>query len=68
MTSSANNPKPTDAEKYSTTIVESRPDMWTAKISRTGLGKSGAAETVSGLINVGSISHLIGLLPPSEKK
>ena len=58
---------PDDASEYSTTTVESHPDMWTAKISRTGVS-SGISTTVSGFVNVGSISHLISILPSDAEK
>lgn len=53
-----------EANEYSTAMVESHPDMWTAKISRTGVSSEGHSETVSGLVNVGSISHLLTMLHP----
>lgn len=53
-------PKPVaPSDEYTTEAVESHPDMWTAKISRTGVNVAGAPETFSGLISVGSISHLL---------
>jgi len=56
-----------EPSEYSTTTVESHPDMWTAKISRTGVS-SGIATTVSGFVNVGSISHLLSILPADVTK
>jgi hypothetical protein len=56
--------KKSEGSEYSTTTVESHADGWTAKISRTGVSPSGNSETVSGLVNVGSISHLIATIAP----
>ena len=53
-----------DASEYSTTTVESHADGWTAKISRFEPG----AETTSGYVNVGSISHLISSIGPAAPK
>lgn len=54
--------------EYSTTAVESHPDMWTAKISRTGVSSAGHSETVTGFVNVGSITHLLTVVPPDLSK
>jgi hypothetical protein len=34
--------------------------MWTARITRTEISDKGLSETVSSLVNVGSISRLLG--------
>jgi hypothetical protein len=57
-----------ETNEYSTAMVESHPDMWTAKISRTGVSSAGQSETVSGLVNVGSITHLLTMLHPDATK
>ncbi len=67
MTASAMSKQVSDASEYSTVTVESHPDMWTAKISRTGVN-SGVSTTVSGFVNVGSISHLLSILPADPAK
>ena len=67
MTTAATSKTSSDASEYSTTTVESHPDMWTAKISRTGVS-SGISTTVSGLVNVGSISHLMSIMPSDGTK
>jgi hypothetical protein len=35
-------------------------EMWTDRITRTEISDKGLSETVSSLVNVGSISHLLG--------
>jgi hypothetical protein len=46
-------------DAYSTTAVETNPDGWTAKISKTEVSATGQPETVTGLVEVGSISQLL---------
>lgn len=48
------------ADEYSTDAIETHPDMWTARISRTEL-VAGKPRTLSAYVNVGSISHLIAV-------
>lgn len=50
---------PIDEGEYSTVTVDRRPDMWTAKISRTEISAAGIPATTSTIVNVGSISNLI---------
>ena len=44
---------------YTTTNVETKSEGWTAKISKTEVDSKGCPETVSGFVNVGSISNLL---------
>jgi len=67
MTAVAMSKTAADSSEYSTITVESHPDMWTAKISRTGVS-SGVSTTVSGFVNVGSISHLLSILPADQTR
>jgi hypothetical protein len=56
-----------DLDIYSTTTVTSHPQMWTARITRTEISDKGISETVSSLVNVGSISHLLAASPDGHK-
>jgi|HubBroStandDraft_5_1064220.scaffolds.fasta_scaffold75264_2 hypothetical protein len=56
-----------DADEYTTVTVSSNPDMWTAKICRSGpesINRYGRKILCSKLIDVGSISHLLQILRP----
>jgi hypothetical protein len=59
---------PVETDEYSTTAVETREDMWTARISRTERSAAGEPETVSALVDVGSISHLFAVTRAKESK
>jgi hypothetical protein len=56
-------------ESYSTHAVETRPDGWTAEISRKERSQTtGAVEVISALVEVGSISHLIAATRQRDKE
>jgi hypothetical protein len=53
-------------DEYSTKAIESRPDMWTAEISRTEQSSDGVRERASALVDVGLISYLLRVFNHAE--